>query len=218
MIIKRSLAEEVAAKLQEQISLGRYKVNEKLPIEPEMMKTFGVGRSTVREAVKILSNAGLLRVQQGVGTFVQQAVGGREPMDQRLKRASFDDLNEIRQLLEVKAAEKAATNRSEANIETMRMQLAIRKRTAEQGLAAECIDADVQFHVAIAEAAGNEILIDLYKLTAVHLKNHFLQIYPDTRIFIDTYDLHHQLFKCIVAGDAKKALQTAQKIIANNSN
>ena len=67
IIQKKSLADEVAAKLQEQISLGHYKANDKLPIEPELMKNFGVGRSTIREAIKILANSGLLRVQQGVG-------------------------------------------------------------------------------------------------------------------------------------------------------
>jgi len=44
LINKKSLAQEVAAKLQEQISLGQYKINEKLPTEPELMKNFGVGR------------------------------------------------------------------------------------------------------------------------------------------------------------------------------
>lgn len=212
IIQKKSLADEVAAKLQEQISLGHYKVNDKLPIEPELMKNFGVGRSTIREAIKILTNSGLLRVQQGVGTFVEQAAS-REPMDQRLKRANMHDLNEVRQLLEIKIAEKAALNRTEKDITAMKTHLANRKIAAEAGLLEACVDADINFHVAIAEASKNEILADLYKATSVHLKNWFMQIYPDTAIFTETSAIHEQLYKSIVAGDAKKAWNIAEKII-----
>ncbi|WP_183576334.1 FadR/GntR family transcriptional regulator [Mucilaginibacter sp. X5P1] len=214
LIIRKSLADEVASKLQEQISLGKYKVNEKLPIEPELMKVFGVGRSTIREAIKSLVNSGLLSVQQGVGTFVIQA-SGNEPMDKRMKRANVQDLDEVRQLLEMKIAEKAAINRSEKDIITMKNYLAIRKQTAHAGLIEECIDADIQFHVAIAEASKNEILADLYRSVSLHLKTWFMHIYPDTQIFTDTHHLHKQLLKSIIANDPKQAWNTAAKIIGN---
>lgn len=212
-INRKSLADEVAAKLQEQISLGHYRVNEKLPIEPELMKTFGVGRSTIREAIKTLANSGLLRVQQGVGTFVEQAGVSREPMDQRLKRARIEDLNEVRQLLEMKIAENAALNRTDKDIELLKQHLEDRKRTAKAGLLRECIEADIQFHMAIAEASGNEILADLYKAISIHVKNWFFKIYTDTQIFEDSYAIHEQLLKSIIAGDAKKAWNTVSKII-----
>lgn len=217
VIQKRSLADEVAARLTEQISLGQYKLNEQLPIEPELMKNFGVGRSTIREAIKILANSGLLRVQQGIGTFVQELTAIREPMDQRLKRANVQDLDEVRQLIEMKIAEKAAVHRSEQDIIAIKMHLENRKQAANEGLLEACIEADVQFHIAIAEASKNEILADLYKSISVHLKNWFLQIYPDTRIFKETYAIHEQLLKSIIAGDAKKAWNTSAKIIGHVS-
>ncbi|HEY0177190.1 MAG TPA: GntR family transcriptional regulator, partial [Pedobacter sp.] len=123
LINRKSLADEVASKLNEQISLGKYRVNEKLPIEPELMKSFGVGRSTIREAIKILVNSGLLRVQQGLGTFVESTTSNREPLDQRLKRASVEHLDEVRQLLEIKIAEKAAINRTDEDITAIRTHL-----------------------------------------------------------------------------------------------
>lgn len=217
LIKKKSLADEVASRLQEQISLGKYRINEKLPIEPELMKSFGVGRSTIREAIKILANSGLLRVQQGIGTFVELSTGGKEPMEQRLKRANVQDLDEVRQLLEMKIAEKAALNRTDADIIVIREHLASRKKAAIAGLLEECVEADVRFHVAIAEASKNEILADLYKSASVHLKKWFLQMYPDTRAFEETYNIHEQLLKSIVAGDAKKAWTIAAKIIGHVS-
>lgn len=216
LINRKSLADEVAAKLNEQISLGQYKINEKLPIEPELMKSFGVGRSTIREAIKILVNSGLLRVQQGLGTFVENVTSNREPLDQRLKRASMEDLNEVRQLLEVKIAERAAVNRTDNDIIIIRSHLERRKSAAREGLLEECIDADINFHIAIAEASKNEILADLYRSASIHLKKWFLQIFSDTQVFEDTYALHEQLFKSIVAADPKKAWNTAFKIINRN--
>ncbi|OMQ10345.1 FadR/GntR family transcriptional regulator [[Flexibacter] sp. ATCC 35103] len=215
LINKKSLAEEVASKLQEQISLGHYKLNEKLPIEAELMKSFGVGRSSIREAMKLLANSGLLRIQQGVGTFVQEVRTTREPMDQRLMRANVQDLDEVRQLLELKIAEKAAINRSEDDIMAMKMHLQNRMIAANRGLLEECIEADIQFHIAIAEASKNEILADLYKSASIHLKKGFLHLYPDTKIFQDTYAIHEQLLKSIIAQDSKKAWNTVAKIIGH---
>jgi len=213
LIQKRSLAEEVAARLQEQISLGHYKVNEKLPIEPELMKAFGVGRSTIREAIKLLANSGLLRVQQGLGTFVERTTSGTEPMDQRLKRANVTDLDEIRQLLEMKIAEKAAANRTDRNIAEIRSHLAERKIAADANMVEAAVEADIQFHIAIAEASGNQILADLYKSAAIHLKQYFLQIHINTQPYIETHHLHEQLLNCIIEQDAAHAWSTAEKII-----
>ena len=199
LVTKRSLSDEIASKLQEQISAGHYKINEKLPTEPELMKSFGVGRSTIREATRSLVQSGFLRIQQGAGTFVEKTIGNSEPMDQRLKRANAQDLDEVRQLLEMKIAEKAAINRSEKDIMTIKLHLANRAKTAGAGLIEQCIDADIQFHNAIAEASKNEILAELYKSASVHLKNWFLDIYPDTLIFVETQHLHEQLLKDIIA-------------------
>lgn len=213
LIQKKSLAEEVASRLQQQISGGEYKIGEKLPIEPELMKAFGVGRSTVREAIKILSNSGLLRVQQGLGTFINKTSSDSEPMDHRLKRAKIQDLDEIRQMLEMKIAEKAAIQRTETDIEQIKMHLAERDRTANAGMLKECIEADINFHVAIARASKNDILLDLYKTASLHLKNWFEEINKNTDSFTETQHLHQQLLNYIVAKDPKKALNTAAKIL-----
>lgn len=215
LINKKSLAEEVASKLQEQISLGHYKLNEKLPIEAELMKSFGVGRSSIREAMKVLANSGLLRIQQGVGTFVQEVTSTREPMDQRLQRASLKDLDEVRQLLELKIAEKAAINRSEDDIIAMKQHLAARMKAANEGLLEDCVEADIQFHIAIAEASKNEILADLYKSISKHLKKEFLSLYPDTEIFKETYAIHEQLLKSIIAKNPKKTWNIVAEIVGH---
>lgn len=216
-INKQSLADKVAAKIQEQVLLGKYQVNDKLPIEPELMKSFGVGRSTIREAIKILTNSGLLRVQQGAGTFVAKTTATTEPFDQRIKRTDIKDLNEIRELFEMKIAEKAALNRTAKDIETIRQHLANRKLYAELGELEACIDADIKFHVAIAEASKNEILADLFKSISWHLKKTFEQLHKDCQDFLQTQSMHQQLLDSITAQDAKKAWQNVAAIIGHVS-
>lgn len=215
VIQKRSLADEVAEKIRFEIHSGKYAAGEQLPIEADLMKTFGVGRSSVREAVRILANSGLLRVQQGVGTFVEAPAGIMEPFVQRLKRADAEDLNEVRHLLEMKLAEKAALNHTAADLVNMQSHLDKRRQAADEGSIEGCIQADIDFHLSIAKASGNEILADLYQAFAMHLKNWFAQLYPDTAIYKATMHLHEALYESIKAGDGHKAWAAAAKILDN---
>lgn len=212
-IQKRSLAEELALQLQKFIAEEKYRVGEKLPAEPELMKTFGVGRSSVREAVKVLTNMGLLRVQQGAGTFVSSRTPTNESIGQQMQRADRRQLDEMRRILEVSIAEKAALRRSKADIEHINKYLSERKKAAEAGLLAQCIEADINFHTAIADATHNEILSDIYKLATTHLLSGFNRIYSDTGCFVAGHPLHEQLARHIAAGDSKKALNTAAQIV-----
>ena len=93
-----------------------------------------------------------------------------------------------------------------------------RNTKAAAGLLSECLEADIQFHIAIAEAARNEILTDLYKSFAIHIHKTFTDTITDTQVFLDTASLHEQLLQSIVAGDPKKAWNGAAKIIGHNSN
>jgi len=213
LISKKSLAEELAERIKEQIHTGIYQVNEKLPIEPELMTTFGVGRSTVREAIRILSNSGFIRVQQGAGTFVEDPANRKKTISEKFQHADVEDLDEVRRLLEVKIAEKAALNRSEEDLEKIAFYLELRNRAALAGELEACIQADIHFHTAISVASKNEILAELYKTAAAHLKKWFLREYTDTQAFIDTQSLHTQLYRHICDRQPKLALETAEKII-----
>ncbi|KAA2245397.1 FadR family transcriptional regulator [Chitinophaga agrisoli] len=196
--IKRlSLTDEVAQRIQQQISLGQYQPGDKLPTEPALMQEFGVGRSSIREAVRILANAGVLRVQQGVGTFVE-APNGAEPLSQRLRRADFSDLDEVRQLLEQKIAEKAALYRTDADIEKMRECLQTRDELSAANDIMGCIKADIAFHTAVAAAAKNSIMADLHTTVAQHMLQHFMVTHTTTKPFVDTQQWHWQLLQSII--------------------
>ena len=208
VIRKRSLAEELAERLRQRITDGQFEVGEKLPAEPELMRIFGIGRSTVREAVKILVNMGFLKVQQGAGTFVESRAAADDPMAQRLRRADIRDLDEVRRILEVAIVERAAGRRTEQDIEKIERFLAERGATAAAGRLEACIEADIRFHVALAEATHNEILYELYRSATIHLQKGFEHIYVDPGYFLASQPTHERLVRDIIARDARKALHT----------
>ncbi|GAA4315572.1 FadR/GntR family transcriptional regulator [Compostibacter hankyongensis] len=208
-----SLADKVVGHIQRQISLGEYRSGEKLPSEHALMAYFKVGRSTVREAVKILVQAGIVRVKHGVGIFVQPAPELAEPLSRRLKRVQVSNVQEVKLLLEMKIAEKAALHRTEKDISRMRKFLEKRRKAALSGQYAVCVQADIDFHISIAEASGNDILADLYKAFAKELKSYFDIVYEASLTpFAETYALHAQLMESIIARKPEEAWSLAGKI------
>lgn len=76
-----------------------------------------------------------------------------------------------------------------------------------------CIEADVNFHIALAEATHNEILCELYRSTAAHLKKRFSNIYRDTECLLATQPTHGQLLGYILAGDVRNAREAITRIL-----
>lgn len=212
IIQKKSLADMIAETLKQQITEGTYRAGDKLPTEPELMKTFGVGRSSVREAVKLLVNMGVVRVQQGSGTFVA-VPSNNDDVNIKMSTADRTELDEVRKILDIAIVEKAVARRTEKDIERMRASLEKRKVTAEKDLLEECIEADLNFHIAIADAAHNRILADIYRSAATHLLSEFNRIYDGTDCFINSQTSHEKLLKHIIAGDLKNARKTATIIV-----
>ncbi|SFE68806.1 DNA-binding transcriptional regulator, FadR family [Actinacidiphila alni] len=117
------LVEQAAQHLRERIAAGRWPVGARLPGETALAASLGVGRSTVREAVRALAGAGMLRTRQGAGVFVIAA----EPVEEwsvRLGRAATADVHEVRALLEARAVRMAARRRTEQDITALRAALA----------------------------------------------------------------------------------------------
>ncbi|MEO5889506.1 MAG: FadR/GntR family transcriptional regulator [Ferruginibacter sp.] len=212
-IVKRSgVCDEVVSKLQRQIATGKLKKGDKLPSEPMLMEQFGVGRSSIREAIRILANTGLLKVQQGLGTFVEMQNGTPLQWYHRLQNSNAKDLNEVRQLLELKIAEKAAVNRTQKDIVILTKLLKNRLAVAQKNLVDECIEADIKFHIAIADAAKNDILADLYKTIAAQIKKSFTQAYSNTEVFILKHSMHEDLLNSIIDRDPKRAWECVARI------
>lgn len=212
-IHRKTLAEEVADRINDLIVNGTYRVGEKLPNETDMMASFGVGRSTIREAIKLLANIGILDVRHGVGSFVNELVSSREPIDVRLSKADTKHIDEVRAWLEIKMAEKAAMNRTEADIRNMADVLQRRDHFGKTGQIEQSIDEDLAFHSCMAHATCNPVLEDLYKATAKHVKRYLLDTMKDTSIMTVTQQLHVELLTAITRQDCEQAIACIKEIL-----
>lgn len=153
-------SQEALAYLRQHIAAGRWEVGERIPKETELMDLMGVGKSTVREAVRSLANLGMLETIPGVGTFLRS----RTPVSTVLSQFLADhDLGEVliyRRSLEIEAAQMAALNRTDKHLEALRS-------SYERGLSGtEAHPSETtpgSFHHLIVEACGSSLLYDLYR-------------------------------------------------------
>ena len=108
---------------------------------------------------------------------------------------------------------KSRLQKKPPNGERLEKHLAERGATAASGALQACIEADVNFHIALAEATHNEILCELYRSTAAHLKKRFSNIYRDTECLLATQPTHGQLLGYILAGDVRNAREAITRIL-----
>lgn len=153
---QRSLSDQVVERLRTEIVEGRWAVGERIPPEPELMSDLNVARGTLREALRALQYSGMLEIRRGDGTFVR----ARSEVPGALARsgASLSDVLEARIALEPQLARLAA-ERADAADEA-RIEAALRLRNSAS--VEQWVDADVAIHEAIARAAGNPILFEVY--------------------------------------------------------
>lgn len=212
ILYRKSLSRQISDKLEESISSGTYKVGEKIPTEPELMKLFGVSRNTIREAIQSLTWAGLLNIKQGDGTYVCAENRFVANIEQRYQMISHDDIAEARNCIEVTIAHLAAKRRTQEDVDNIHALLERRKALAMD--MKENTKADIDFHIAIAYACHNQILIDMYESMACYMES---QIEERSRIsersFTEIDFLHEHLFSAIQNGDAEKAAYSVMKIL-----
>ena len=191
------LSDQLSARLRQDIGNEKYKAGEKIPTERELMETYNVGRSTVREAIKSLAIAGFLIVRQGNGTFVNY----EKPLhtiDSRLKKADFDEINAVRKLLEEEIVKLAVEHHTTVQLEEMEQKLALRKQAIVEEDRQKCTDADVAFHTAIAKASSNKVLLHLYQNFTETIRSFFSQReLKGIGHFAMSHHLHENLFKAI---------------------
>lgn len=213
---KEKLSDLVAAQIRQDIKNQKYKVGEKIPAEPELMKRYEVGRSSIREAIKSLAMAGALIVRQGDGTYINEATD-ELPMEQRLKNASFEEINAVRRLLEQEIIKLATELHTPAHIMDMQKHLNARKEAILNQDRVACTNADIAFHMAIATAAGNSILSGLYQSFTQTIRSFFSQREEQgVSHFAMSHHLHENLFNAIKGRKKKQAIEIIAHILNNN--
>ncbi|MGB8323677.1 MAG: FadR/GntR family transcriptional regulator [Candidatus Acidiferrum sp.] len=157
------LYEQIVQQVEESIQKGQLKPGDQLPPERELAEQFGVSRTAVREAVKALREKGLVEAYPGRGTFITDGTSYtiRQSLDRMMRSGNegFAFLAEVRQILEPEIAALATTRADDEALEAMRKQVEIMDAAQEDPDA--FIEADLDFHLALAEAAANPIILSL---------------------------------------------------------
>ncbi len=159
---RTGLVDQVISQMRDAIRAGDWQIGSRIPPEPELVQALGVGRNTVREAVRALSHAGLLEVRQGDGTFVRAT----SEISGALRRMCGDELREVRQVrrvLEVEAARLAATHRTDDDVRILVAALAARDEAVAGERWDDSVDADATFHREVVRCSGNALLTELYQ-------------------------------------------------------
>ncbi|MBF6078273.1 FadR family transcriptional regulator [Nocardia beijingensis] len=156
---RHPLAAQAAEVLLARIQAGEWPLGHRLPGETTLAAQLGVGRSTLREAIRELAGKGVLDSRQGAGVFVT-ALDATEEWDAVLRRATITSVIEARIAIEAEAAALAAQRRTPADLRMIRRALA--EREAHGEAVAEHVDADMAFHRAVIVAAHNDVLTQLF--------------------------------------------------------
>ncbi|MFE7276633.1 FadR/GntR family transcriptional regulator [Streptomyces sp. NPDC057623] len=207
------LVEQAAERLREQITDGHWPVGTKLPGETTLAKELGVGRSTVREALRALAGAGLVQPRQGAGVFVI-ATEPAEDWPTRLRRAAVKDVYEVRMAVEVQAARLAAHRRTPEDVTALERALEAR-RTASAGDDVTFVDADIAFHAAVIAAAHNPVLADLFTQFTPVLREGLTELLTLTGLRTHdpntADDAHAALVRAVAEGDAEGAVEVVRR-------
>ena len=201
------LSRHVVDRFRALLATGELEPGDRLPPERELADRFGVGRGSVREALRELEILGLVEARHGAGTYVR-AVDSRELMAPfrsvvALSPAAVDDVVEFRRLFEPQVAALAATNADDDGRALLQQALRHYDRALGAGAA---VDADVDFHEAVARCAGNPLVL------AVH--HALTELFAEFRTHLvrASYERdqevargHQAVFGAIVAGDADAA-------------
>jgi DNA-binding FadR family transcriptional regulator len=207
---KERLSDAVAQALQEDI-LG-LSVGDRLPTEAELAERFEVSRTVIREATRLLVQRGLVTVKPGRGMTVA-AVDGSVIAEQyglllRLGGGSFEQLMELRLVLEVEIAALAAARRTPAQLSEL-VRLNERLRVAEPS-SDEFLDADLAFHEKMAEASGNPFFLLMMRPVNAFLSDSYSAGtgYPSEAGH--TVEEHFEIAHAIEAGDPARARFAAE--------
>ena len=199
-IRKSSAPQKVAEQIVQKIVDGDLPPGAQLPSQRDLARMLGVGRSSVREAINALVVMGYLNPMQGKGTFVNAVLptadAGLDHLTAALSAGSIFDLMEARHLLECRSAALAA-DRADAE-QIAKLQAVMRGVARTETDYTIFLDADIQFHAAVAQASGNVVLCEL------------------TKLVLDKVVAHHRRLKTALLPPAyrERSIQTAAHVVA----
>lgn len=213
-IKKISIIDEVIKAIRNMISTGNYGVGDRLPAELKLCEQLGVGRSTIREAFRVLQATGLIELRTGKGAFVKDV---QDTTFDTIKKWFIEKESEVSELMEVRMA-----------IEPVAVKLAIQRGTAKQlrqikeihdafkkavvtNDAIDLATLDESLHNAIIEASNNALLVKIGRVMADAIIEYRTRAFAVTENIVHACDPHENIVNAILRKDEKSAIKAIQK-------
>jgi GntR family transcriptional repressor for pyruvate dehydrogenase complex len=199
------LADTVASELEKRILEGSLKPGDVLPAERDLALELGVSRPSLREAIQKLVSKGLLTTRHGCGTTVTDRLEAHfaDPWQDMLKGHPMlhRDLLEFRQMLEGQAAYLAAERALDVDIQRIDTVYALLEAAFDSNDMRACVDADVAFHQAVAEAAHNVLIghlsASLMRVIHGHVASNLAQLRNQPHRWDQLKAQHHAIWQAI---------------------
>ncbi len=222
---QKTLSHTVQDQIVSAILAKKLNPGDKLPTEKELCDLFGVSRTAVREAIQKLNAQGLVRVKKGSGTYVTDYTPGSavKPLsmylEMNLSKDLINDVIAVRKLMEPQVAAMAAANHNEEDLKAIAKTIEDLRKTSNYVRQGE-IDHD--FHMAIANAAHNQVLVMMF--------NPILKLMPKIRSVVykvvdtamsDALIYHIEIYELIKKRDedgARRAMEGHLKVAEEHSN
>jgi len=208
--VRTPLSETVAEQLRQALDDGTYPAGSKLPTEAVLTATMGVGRTTIREAMRILVNEGRVESRQGSGVYAT----GRVPLGQKLSTAALVEVFHARCAIETYAAGLACLNRDDDDLDALRNALALRDESPAR--TREFAARDILFHRALVAASKNEILVEMFTTIEPRLIDAFVDARFLDRAEPDRADRHvrshYELIEAIRDRDVEQGRTIAEML------
>lgn len=213
------LSDTLAKQLEEQIVTGLLNTGTRLPSERELSRRYDVSRATVREAIQMLKVKGLLETRPGGGTYVSESLGESftDPLLQLLSERpeTTRDLLEFRHAIEGLAAQYAANRATDDDLEMLTIRYNELVAAYETGDREQEASSDGNFHLAIAEASHNVVLLHVAR-SLIHLlhqgiERSFTKLYLMPRAAELIPLQHEKIYNAIMQRQPEKARDAAHE-------
>lgn len=211
-VSKSTLVDDVVEEIRRMILAGDLQPGAFLPTRRQLASQYGVGLSTVHEAIQALSAVGMLESRPGKGTWVREdALNGLihpQTVRTRLGELGVAKVYEARSVIEVALTRMAAKRSTPGDIARIRDALHRMQACLEDNEA--FVEADLDFHLAVAKASKNELLEQFYFLSRKLIAEAIHEMVNQPGVKQDSISHQRNILEAIEQGDAAKAERVAR--------
>ena len=211
-----SVPEFLVDNIKKRIENGDYKIGDKLPTEMQICEMFGVGRSSTREAMRILQAMGFIQILKGKGTFVvNNCTSNNDAIKEwyASNKNVLEDLIDVRTSIECLAVRRATLLMTDSDILDLERINSDFKENANADNIPALLMLDSDFHRKIAKASGNELIVLFNKQIESTFEVYRGKAYIITKHALSASMGHDKILKCIKNRDAKGAEKAMQEHI-----